>query len=123
MARLNRMTWLQLDRIGIALSGLCMVHCVLTLVLIGALGFGSSFFFAHEIHEIGLLVAVIVAGVAIGMGAIKHRKAAPFVTAMTGLSFMGGALATQHGAGEAILTVIGVTLVTIGHILNLHLSR
>jgi hypothetical protein len=41
------------------------------------------------------------------------------VVAMTGLSFMGGALAVPHGTEEAVLTVIGVSLVAIGHILNL----
>ena len=38
---------------------------------------------------------------------------------MTGLSFMGGALAVPHGVEEAVLTIIGVTLVAAGHLLNL----
>ena len=43
---------------------------------------------------------------------------------MMGLSFMGGALAAPHGMEEAVLTIIGVALVSLGHILNLrpHLS-
>ncbi|OYX08856.1 MAG: hypothetical protein B7Z08_07745 [Sphingomonadales bacterium 32-68-7] len=65
----------------------------------------------------------MVAGVAIGLGAIRHRRPAPFVIAMTGLSFMGGALAVGHGAEEAVLTVIGVTLVALGHVLNLRSVR
>jgi hypothetical protein len=32
---------------------------------------------------------------------------------------MGGALAVPHGVDEAVLTVIGVTLVAAGHLLNL----
>ena len=60
-----------------------------------------------------------LAGVAIGLGAIQHRRAAPFVVAMTGLSFMGGALAVEHGPEEAVLTIIGVSLVALGHVLNL----
>jgi len=39
--------------------------------------------------------------------------------AMTGLSFMGGGLAVEHGIEEAMLTIIGVTLVAGGHLLNL----
>ena len=50
--------------------------------------------------------------------AIKHRRRTPFVVAMTGLTFMGGALAVPHGIQEAVLTIIGVTLVSIGHFLN-----
>ncbi|MFA9201918.1 MAG: MerC domain-containing protein, partial [Cypionkella sp.] len=46
-----------------------------------------------------------------------------FVTAMTGLSFMGGALAVEHGYEEAVLTIIGVALVSVGHVLNLRACR
>ena len=109
----------RLDRIGVLLSCLCVIHCVLGLVLVAGLGLGASFLFDPAIHRVGLLLATIIAGVAIGMGALRHRRAAPFVVAMTGLSFMGGALAVGHGAEEAVLTVIGVALVAAGHILNL----
>lgn len=107
------------DRLGLLLSCLCAVHCVLGVVIVLGVGLGSSFLLDPRIHEFGLLLATLVAAVAIGLGALKHRRAAPFVTAMTGLSFMGGALAVPHGVEEAVLTVIGVTLVAAGHILNL----
>ncbi|QFT76404.1 MerC domain-containing protein [Erythrobacter sp. THAF29] len=107
------------DRAGIALAGLCALHCVATIVIVSALGLGGHFLLEPEIHRIGLLLALIIAAVAIGWGALKHRRAAPFVTAMTGLSFMGGALAMPHGTGEAVLTLIGVALVTAGHLLNM----
>ena len=55
--------------------------------------------------------------------ALRHRRAAPFVTAMTGLTFMGGALAVPHGYEEAVLTIIGVALVSLGHILNMRHTR
>jgi hypothetical protein len=109
----------RLDRFGVLLSCLCVIHCVLGLVLVAGLGLGASFLFDPVIHRVGLLLATIIAGVAIGMGALRHRRAAPFVVAMTGLSFMGGALAVGHGAEEAVLTVIGVSLVAAGHVLNL----
>ena len=65
----------------------------------------------------------MIAAVAIGVGAIRHRRAAPFVVAMTGLSFMGGALAVGHGVEEMVFTVIGVILVASGHLLNLRHAR
>lgn len=108
-----------LDRTGIIISGLCVVHCLATILVVSALGIGGQFLFSPEIHRIGLALALVVAAVAIGWGALKHRRAAPFVTAMTGLSFMGGALAVPHGVQEAVLTIIGVALVSLGHILNL----
>ena len=107
------------DRAGLVISGLCLLHCILSLVLVSALGLGSQFLLAPEIHKYGLLLATLVAGVAIGWGALNHRRAAPFVIAMTGLSFMGGALAMPHDYRELVMTIIGVALVSLGHILNL----
>ena len=109
-----------LDHFGLGLAGLCAVHCVLTIVLVSALGFGSHFLLAPEIHRIGFALAMIVAAVAIGRGALIHRRAMPFVVAMMGLTFMGGALAMPHGNGELMLTLIGIVLVSAGHLLNLH---
>jgi len=113
----------RLDRAGVVLSGLCAVHCVASLVILSGLGIGGSVLLAPIIHEVGLAVACVIAGAAIGWGAIKHRRAAPFVIAMTGLTFMGGALASPHGAQEAVLTIIGVILVSTGHVLNLRYAR
>ena len=101
------------------LSGLCAVHCVLGIVIVAGLGLGGGLLLDPMIHRVGLLLATIIAAVAIGLGAIQHRRAAPFVVAMTGLSFMGGGLAVEHGAEEAVLTVIGVSLVALGHVLNI----
>ena len=107
------------DRAGIMLAGLCAVHCLATILIVSALGLGGHFLLSPEIHRFGLALALIIAAVAIGWGALKHRRAAPFVTAMMGLTFMGGALAMPHGTGEAVLTLIGVALVSVGHVLNL----
>ena len=109
----------RLDRAGVALSGLCAAHCLLSIVIVSSLGIGGELLLNPIIHEVGLAIALLVAAVAIGWGAIQHRRAAPFVIAMTGLTFMGGALALPHGVHEAVLTIIGVCLVSLGHILNL----
>ncbi|MDG5752016.1 MerC domain-containing protein [Qipengyuania sp. XHP0211] len=109
----------RLDRVGIFLSGACALHCLLSIVIVSGLGIGGEFFLSPDIHRYGLLLATLIAGVAIGWGALRHRMAAPFVIAMTGLTFMGAALAVPHGYKEAILTIIGVALVSLGHILNL----
>lgn len=113
----------RIDRAGIALSALCAMHCLATLAVVSALGIGGSLFSAPIIHEVGLALAMVIAAVAIGYGALRHRRAVPFVTAMTGLSFMGGALAVPHGYEEALLTIIGVGLVSLGHVLNLRSCR
>ena len=119
MARLLIPIRQRLDRAGITLSALCAVHCVASVLLVSVMGLGGEFLLNPAIHRVGLLFATLIAAVAIGWGAMRHRMAAPFVVAMMGLSFMGGALAVPHGVNEAVLTVIGVALVSLGHVLNL----
>ncbi len=109
----------RLDRAGMLLSGLCAVHCVASLVLVSVLGIGGGILLNPEIHRAGLVLATLIAAVAIGWGALRHRRAAPFLVAMMGLTFMGGGLAVPHGTEEAVLTIIGVALLSLGHILNL----
>jgi len=113
----------RLDRVGMFLSALCLLHCVAGVVVVAGLGLGGGFLLDPAIHRWGLALATVIAGVAIGIGAIRHRRAAPFVVAMTGLTFMGGALAVGHGVEEMVFTIIGVILVASGHVLNLRHAR
>jgi len=120
---LQRPIRFRLDRLGVFLSCACAVHCVAVLVLVVVLGFGGGFLLNPQIHHIGLALAMVIAAVAIGGGSLKHRKAAPFVLAMMGLTFMGGALAMPREVEESVLTIIGVGLVVCAHILNLRHSH
>lgn len=109
----------RIDQLGIGLSGLCALHCVATVLIVSGLGVGSHFLLAHEIHEVGLALAVIVAAVAIGWGVVRHRRPAPVAVALVGLGVMAGALVVGHGPQEAALTILGVVIVSVGHWLNL----
>ena len=108
----------RLDRFGVMLSGLCALHCLASVFLVAGLGIGGQLLLNPAIHRVGLAVALVIAAISIGHGALRHRLRAPFVVAMMGLTFMGGALAAPHGIEEAVLTVIGVVLVAAGHLLN-----
>jgi hypothetical protein len=122
----SSLSWIRgrLDRVGLTLSVLCAVHCVGTLVLVAGLGIGGSVLLNPAIHRVGLVLAMLVVGVAIGAGALRHRRPAPFVIAMMGLTFMGGAMAAPRESEEAVLTIIGVSLVALAHVLNVrHLHR
>lgn len=74
-----------LDRAGIWLSSLCLLHCLLSIIVVSVLGIGGQFFFAPEIHRYGLALALIIAAVAIGWGgaassqgsAIRDRNDGP----------------------------------------------
>jgi hypothetical protein len=109
----------RLDRFGMLLSGLCMVHCVAGVVIVLGLGLSGGLLLDPAIHRIGLLLATLTAAIAIGLGALRHGGRAPVVVASLGLAFMGTGLLVDHGVREATLTVIGVGLVALGHVLNL----
>jgi len=109
----------RLDRAGIWLSSLCLLHCALTITFVSILGAGNHFLLAPDIHRWGLAIALTIAAAAIGWGAYRHRRPLPFITAVLGLSFMGGALVVPHGPYEAFLTMLGVALVALGHLQNM----
>lgn len=113
----------RLDQLGIGLAGLCALHCLVTLMLISALGLGGHFLLTENIHRIGLVLAVGVAAVAIGWGVLRHRRMLPFGVATAGLAIMTAALLVPHGTNELLLTLVGVALVSVGHWLNLRAAR
>lgn len=109
----------RLDRIGMIVSGLCMVHCVAGLVLIGVLGLGGGLLLNPAIHRVGLLLAVIIGAATIGLNALHHGHRLPLALGSSGLLLMAGAIVSDHGAGEAMLTIAGVALVASAHIINM----
>ena len=109
----------RLDRFGVLLSGLCAVHCVLGVLMVGALGLGGQFLLAPEIHRFGLALAVGVGVLSLGFGVLRHGRVEPVLLGVVGLSLMAGALFVGHGLPEAVLTILGVALVAAAHIRNL----
>ena len=108
----------KLDRIAIALSGLCMVHCLATAVLLGLLASAGGFLGSPIVHEVGLTLAMILGAIALGKGVIEHGFMMPLAIGSVGLGVMAGALSLPHGGNEAIFTVLGVSILALGHRLN-----
>lgn len=110
----------RLDRAGIILSGLCAVHCILGVVLVGVLGLGGEALLSPAIHRVGLALALAVGLLSLGLGMRRHGRIAPLIIGGAGLMLMGGALLVGHGTPEAVLTIMGVSLVALAHIRNVH---
>jgi hypothetical protein len=109
----------RLDRVGVLLSGLCAVHCLLSIVLVSVLGLGGQALLAPAIHEVGLMLAILVGAMTLGVGVLRHGKPGPLVIGGAGLTLMALALTVEHGLPEALLTIAGVALVATAHIQNL----
>jgi hypothetical protein len=110
------------DRLGVLISGLCMVHCVAGLFLIGVLGLGGGVLLNPAIHRFGLIAAFLVGMFTIGAGALRHGHRLPLALGTTGLALMAAAIVSDHGTGEALLTICGVMLVASAHIVNIRRS-
>lgn len=107
------------DRLGVLISGLCMVHCVAGLFLIGVLGLGGGVLLNPAIHRFGLVAAFLVGMFTIGAGALRHGHRLPLALGTTGLALMAAAIASDHGTAEALLTISGVVLVASAHVVNM----
>lgn len=109
----------RLDRIGVLLSGLCLIHCVAGLFLVGMLGLGGGVLLNPDIHRWGLAFALAIGAATIGIGALRHGRFVPLAVGGTGLGLMAGAVAVGHGNAEVVLTVCGVVLVAAAHVINM----
>jgi hypothetical protein len=107
-----------MDRLGIALSGLCAVHCVVSVVFVTMLASAGGFLLDPIFHEVGLMMAIGLGIVAIGRGVLEHGFMMPASIAGLGLGVMAGALSIPHGGGSAVYAVLGVALLALAHDLN-----
>ena len=109
-----------LDRMAIGLSGLCVVHCLASAVLLAMLSTLGGMLLNPLFHEIGLTFAIGLGALALGRGVLEHGYAMPASMGAFGLGMMAGAMTLPHdGSGmESLWTVIGVGLLAFGHDLN-----
>jgi hypothetical protein len=91
-----------LDRLGIALSGLCLVHCIASAVLVAVLASAGGALLDHRIHAVGLVLAILLGLVALGRGIAEHGFMMP----------------AAIGGGEVLYTLAGVAILALGHDLN-----
>jgi hypothetical protein len=108
----------RLDRMAIGLSGLCLVHCLATSVLLALVSAAGGILGAPIIHEVGLGLAMIMGAIALGRGILEHGYSMPSAVGGLGLGVMAGALTMPHNGSEAVYTVLGVGILALGHRLN-----
>lgn len=112
----QRHAWL--DRWAITLSGLCLVHCVASAVMVAVLASAGGWLLDPVFHEVGLVLAIALGVLALGQGIRDHGYMMPSAIGALGLGMMAGALTLEHGGGETLYSLIGVGLLALGHDLN-----
>lgn len=107
-----------MDRIAIALSGLCLVHCLASAIMVAMLASAGGVILNPVIHEVGLMVAIALGIVSLGRGIVEHGFMMPAAVGGLGLGVMSGALSLPHDGAEVAYTILGVAILALGHDLN-----
>jgi hypothetical protein len=107
-----------IDRLGIALSGFCLVHCLASAIMVAVLASAGGVLLNPIIHEVGLVMAIALGLEALARGVVAHGFMMPAAIGGLGLGVMAGALTVPHDGGEVLYTIIGVAILALGHDLN-----
>ncbi|WP_171891014.1 MerC family mercury resistance protein [Xanthomonas axonopodis pv. vasculorum] len=122
---LMRATASLLDSSAIALSGLCLLHCLALPLLAAALPLLGAWSRAEWVHVLFATAAVPLSGYALWSTHRRHALPVPvWVLALCGLT--GLVLGASGLAGDALetpVTVTGSLLLASTHLLNLRLRR
>lgn len=112
-----------LDKSAMTLSGLCLVHCLAGALLLTVFAAGSEWF-SHDIHLVGLCIALPLAGVALWRGVAAHGQLGVALLGALGIGMMAMSLLIGHGGrAEILLSMAGVALLGAAHYWNLRASR
>lgn len=108
------------DKIGIVLSGLCVVHCLLTpfvILLIPSLELASY----HDLfHDVLLGVLPLVALSAFIPGYRRHRNFEVFLWSLPGLAMVaiGALVFHEQVVGQVLFSIAGSLLLIKAHLVN-----
>ena len=120
---LNRVLTLPADQIGIWASGFCMVHCLLTPIVLSLSAVSAHFLPSEErTHRVLAVSITFVGALALVKGYRNHRrKCVPLFMAI-GLAFIfGGAWYGDHlpsHAAEVAITLTGSGFMIAAHRIN-----
>lgn len=114
------------DQVAVALSGLCLLHCLLLPIAIVLLPFLGRFDDSH-FHVQLLLVVVPVSLFALALGFRRHQDKRILLTGGIGLALLiiGGTIVhTFYGVvADRVLTILGSVMLAFTHYMNSRLSR
>ncbi len=117
-----------LDRVAISVSALCMLHCLITPLLLVAIPVISSTFLAEELfHKVLVAFVLPVSLIALFLGCRRHRDSVVLILGSIGLFFLVTVALVGHELlgelGEKIATVVSGAILAVGHFRNYYLCR
>lgn len=112
------------DLLGAICSSICIVHCLLTpiLLLLGVSGVGIAFIESEWVHLVLAVPMVALAFWSIFLGWRAHRQSRPILFAGGGLILLFSSLVIG-GQYETYLAVAAGLLLIFAHLFNLKLIK
>lgn len=113
-----------LDRYGVLLSLLCLVHCLALPALFALLPAAATVLPANFwVHAVLFGLALPISGMALLVGYRRHGRTGPLVIGGVGLALIFSALLVDSIGQEIGLTVFGGMLVVCAHMINRGAAR
>ncbi len=111
------------DKLAIACSSACMIHCLLLPIVIGfsTVGFFGVWLTEEWVHQLMLLPVMLLAALSLPGAYNKHKNQWPLLLGGLGVSVLLSAFLVAESL-ETILTVLGSCLLIIAHLWNRNLS-
>jgi hypothetical protein len=120
---------MDLDRLGIWSSVLCILHCLLTPLLVLTVPFLGNFLSESWIHILIALIVFPVAVMALWRGYRLHQIKSTLYLGLVGLLFVvlaftsGWYSGEMHRKVEVVMMILGGTFLTFAHYFNLRFCR
>ena len=117
-----------LDRVAIAASGLCMLHWLVTPVLLIVAPILTSTIMAdEELHRILVVLVLPTSCISLFLGCRRHKDRMVFILGIVGLMSLVLTAYLGHDVfgelGEKVATVISGVILVSGHFRNYRLCR
>lgn len=112
------------DRFGVVLSGLCIVHCILTPAIFLFFPALAAYFVPDIglVHRILFIFILVAAGFAFWLGFGRHKQKEPLIYMGIGLFIIIMATFVVHGlvghSWESLVAALGSLFLVRGHLLN-----
>ena len=116
----------RLDKLAVGLSAACLIHCLITPLLVIVLPIAGGFFAGEQFHAVLLLFILPASLIALFLGCRRHGRLGVLTLGIMGLVVMTLAVLTHETIGdswERVATGFGGVLLAAGHILNYRSCR
>ena len=112
------------DAVGMVVSILCLVHCLVAPLLIAAVpALGLGFLAVDGIHVAFAIAVLLAAVVALIPGYRQHHKASVLALGAAGVAAVALGTTLPGGVPETSVTVIGSCMLIAAHVTNLRHTR